>query len=174
EYAKKDPDNRLLWRMPYHRLEVEAIRDSVLAVSGRLNPAMFGPSVLPPIPKEALEGNSDPDKVWKASDERSATRRTIYVHTKRALMVPLLETLDFCDTARTAAKRSVSTVAPQALMLFNGGFVNPQAKHLAERLARDAGPDPGKQIDLAFQLALCREPTPKEHERLLAFMKEQA
>jgi hypothetical protein len=173
EYAEKDPDNRLLWRMPYHRLEVEAIRDSVLAVSGRLNVAMYGPSVLPPIPKEALDGNSDPDKVWKASDERSAARRTIYVHTKRALMVPLLETLDFCDTARTAAKRSVSTVAPQALMLFNGDFVNQQAKHLADRLARDAGPDPARQIDLAFQLALCREPTAKERERLLAFMKEQ-
>lgn len=170
EYAEKDPETRLLWRVPYHRLEVEAIRDSVLTVSGRLNHAMYGKSVLPPIPKEVLEGNSDPDKVWHASDERSASRRTIYVHTKRALMFPLLDTLDFCDTAKTAARRNVTTVAPQALSLFNGDFVNQQAKYFAERLEREAGPDFGTQIDLAYRLSLCRPPTERERQRLSAFM----
>ena len=84
--------------MPYRRLEVEAIRDSMLAASGQLNPTMYGPSMYPHIPPAALEGSSDPDKIWKASDEREASRRTIYAFIKRSLVVPMLEVLDLCDT----------------------------------------------------------------------------
>ena len=94
EYAAKDPEDRLLWRMPYQRLEVEAIRDSALAASGQLNPAMFGPSMYPHIPPAALEGSSDPDKIWKESDETEASRRTIYAFLKRSMVVPMLEVLD--------------------------------------------------------------------------------
>ena len=75
----------------------------VLAVTGRLNRQMSGPGVFPPIPKEALEGHSDPKTVWTPSDEWSASRRTIYAVLKRSLTVPLLETLDLCDTARSTA-----------------------------------------------------------------------
>ena len=87
-------------------------------------------------------------------------------------MFPLLDTLDFCDTAKTAARRNVTTVAPQALTLFNGDFVNQQAKYFAERLEREAGPDLGRQIDLAYRLALCRPSTQRERRRLLDFAKE--
>ncbi|HLW65074.1 MAG TPA: DUF1549 and DUF1553 domain-containing protein [Gemmataceae bacterium] len=167
----QDPENRLLWRQNLRRLDVEAIRDSVLAVSGQLNRAMYGPSVLPPMPKEVLEGNSDPKTVWKASSERDACRRTIYVHTKRSLMLPLLDTLDFCDTTRSAAKRNVTTVSPQALMLFNGEFVNEQAKYFAQRLRKEAGPDAASRVDLAFRLALCRPPSAAERERMLSFLR---
>jgi hypothetical protein len=72
--AAKDADNRLLWRFPYRRLEAEAIRDSVLAVSGRLNPKMYGPSMYPFVPKEALAGSSDPDQIWKPFVEHEASR----------------------------------------------------------------------------------------------------
>jgi mono/diheme cytochrome c family protein len=78
-YQAEDPENRLWWRMPYRRLEAEAIRDSMLAVSGRLNRKMFGPSVFPAVQPQALEGSSDPDKIWKASPEEEASRRSIYV-----------------------------------------------------------------------------------------------
>ena len=61
---------------------------------------------------------------------------------KRSLIVPMLEVLDFCDTARSAARRSITSVPTQALTLLNGDFVNRQARHLADRLERDAGPDP--------------------------------
>jgi hypothetical protein len=167
----QDPDNRLLWHQNLRRLEVEAIRDSMLTVSGQLNGAMYGPSVLPPMPKEVLEANSDPKTVWKSSTERDACRRTIYVHTKRSLMLPLLDTLDFCDTTRSAAKRNVTTVSPQALMLFNGDFVNQQAKYFAQRLRREAGPDTASRVDLAYRLALCRPPSAAERERMLAFLR---
>jgi hypothetical protein len=125
-----------------------------------------------PIPKEALEGNSDPKTVWTPSDEWSASRRTVYAVVKRSLTNPLLETLDLCDTARSTAKRSTTTVAPQALTLFNGDFINQQAKYLAERLQHEAGPEEAKQIDLAYRLALCRPPTDREVDLMRAFLKK--
>ncbi len=173
DYAAKDPENTRLWRFPYKRLEVEAIRDAVLAVSGKLNRQMFGPWMYPEVPKEALAAHADLDKIWKPFDEKDGSRRTIYAHIKRSMVVPLLEVLDLCDTARSADKRQVTTVAPQALMLFNGAFVNRQARHFAERLHREAGPDPAKQIDRAFLLALCRPPTEKERQVLTRFLQRE-
>jgi hypothetical protein len=173
QYALKDPEDRLLWRVPYQRLEVEAIRDSALAVTGQLNPKMFGPSTYPHIPPAALEGNSDPDKIWKESDEREASRRTIYAFLKRSMVVPMLEVLDLCDTSRTSAKRQNTSVATQALTLFNGDFVNRQAQHFAERLRKEAGNNPSKQIDLAYRLALARRPKPAETGTLLDFLKRE-
>ena len=173
-YGTEDPENRLLWRFPYRRLEVEAIRDSMLAVSGRLNPKMYGPSMYPVVPEAALKGHSDPDKIWKPFDEEEASRRTIYAFIKRSLIVPMLEVLDFCDTARSSAARVNTTVAPQALTLFNGDFVNRQARHLACRLMREAGGDPGKQIDRAYRLALARPPSPGQRGSMLQFLKEES
>jgi hypothetical protein len=172
--AAEDPENLLLWRVPYRRLEVEAIRDSMLAVSGQLNPKMYGPSMYPQVPKEALEGSSDPDKIWKASDEREAARRTIYAHIKRSMIVPLLEVLDVCDTTRTSAKRNVTSVAPQALTLLNGDFTNRQARHFAERLMREVGTDADRQIERAYVLALGRLPAATEREALRGFLRREA
>ena len=98
-------------RPPAARLEAEAIRDSMLSVSGRLNPTMFGPAVYPPIPRGALEGNSDPDKIWPTSAEPEASRRSVYVFLKRSLMVPMLEVLDLCDTIKSCPRRQTTTVA---------------------------------------------------------------
>src|SRR5206468_692026 len=70
----------------------------------------------------------------------------------------------------SAARRPVTTVAPQALMLFNGDFVNEQARHLAERLRREGGDDLGRQFDLLYRLLLCRPPTAKETKALRAFV----
>ncbi len=173
EYGSKDPEARLLWRMPYKRLEVEAIRDSMLAISGQLNTKMYGPSVYPVIPAAALEGSSDPDKIWKASAEEDASRRTVYVFLKRSMIVPMLDVMDLCDTARSAAKRQNTSVATQALTLFNGEFVNRQAGYLAQRLRREAGEDAGKQIDLAWRLALARPPRAEETRAMVEFLKRE-
>jgi hypothetical protein len=172
DYARADPENDAFWRFPYRRLEAEAIRDSVLAVSGQLNPKMFGPSMFPPIPKDALAGNSDLDKIWKASDPREASRRTIYAFAKRALVIPMLEVLDVCDSARSAERRLVTTVAPQALNLFNGDFIQEQAKHFAQRVQREAGDDPNGQIEKAYRLALARRPSAAERDRLREFLND--
>jgi hypothetical protein len=172
EYGTSDPENRLLWRFPYRRLEAEAIRDQVLAASGRLNRAFFGPGVRPAIQPAALEGHSDPKIVWKPDPTEIAERRTVYVHVKRSLLVPLVETLDLCDTTRSAARRPVTTVAPQALMLFNGAFVNEQARHLADRLERESTTLDG-QIDRAFRLVVCRPAAQSERRLLREYVERQ-
>ena len=174
EYGIEDPQSRLLWRVPYTRLEVEAVRDSMLAVTGRLNRKMYGPSMLPPISEAALEGHSDPDKIWKPSSEDEAARRTIYAFIKRSMVIPMLEVLDLCDTTRSTAKRTVTSVAPQALTLFNGDFVNEQARYFAERLVWEVGLDPEKQIERAYLLALVRPPTALEQGRMTAFLSREA
>ncbi|MBL8218048.1 MAG: PSD1 domain-containing protein [Bryobacterales bacterium] len=173
EYQKQDPENRLLWRVPVKRLEAEAIRDSVLAISGRLNPTMYGPSVFPPVQPQALEGSSDPDKIWKASPEEDASRRSIYVFVKRSLILPMLEVLDLCDTARSSAQRLTTSVPTQALTLFNGDFVNQQARYLAARLLREAGSDERRQVELAYRLAFARRPAEPELREMLAFLERE-
>ena len=173
EYLAADPENRLFWRFPYKRLEAEAIRDSILAVSGRLNPKMFGPSVFPPVQPQALEGSSDPDKIWKASPEEEASRRSVYVFVKRSLILPMLEMLDLCDTVRSSAQRLTTSVPTQALTLFNGDFVNQQSRYLAARLQSEAGPVRAAQIDLAYRLAFARLPDPAEKREMLTFLEKE-
>ena len=174
-YASLDPENRLLWRRPYRRLEVEVIRDAMLAASGELNRQMYGPSMYPSIPTAALAGHSDdPAKIWQPSDQVTASRRTIYAFVKRSLIVPLLDVLDFCDTARSTARRSVTSVPTQALTLLNGDFVNRQARRLADRLERDAGLDPTGQIERAYLLTLCRMPREAEVAAMLRFLAQES
>ena len=170
----EDPEDRLLWRLPYRRLEVEAIRDAILSASGRLNPAMYGPSMYPAVPKGALEGNSDPDKIWKASPEPEASRRTIYAFVKRTMLVPMIEVLDFCDTTRSAPRRPVTNTAPQALALFNGDFVAAQSEHFADRLIREVGDDRTKLVDRAYRLALGRPATAAEVDSWRKFLDHEA
>jgi hypothetical protein len=162
KYAARDPENNLLWHKPYQRLEVEAIRDSILAISGKLDRTMYGPSMYPFVPAEILEGHADKTSIWPAFKEADANRRTVYAYVKRSMIVPFLEVMDLCDTTRPAPKRLVTSVAPQALTMFNGDFVNRQAGYFAERLQREAGPDLADQVQLAYRLALCREPTRRE------------
>jgi hypothetical protein len=173
ECAAVDPDNRLLWRRSPARLEVETIRDSMLAVSGQLGTAIYGPPIYPFIPREALESHADKATIWPAYDERAAARRTVYAFTKRSLLVPLLEVLDLCDTTRSSPKRSVTTVPTQALTLFNSDFVVQQATHLARRLRLEAGEVLDAQIELAWRLALCRRPTADELTALRQFVRDE-
>ncbi len=171
-YGEQDPRNVKLWRFPYRRLEVEAIRDSMLSVTGQLRRQMGGPGVYLEIPPEVLAGNSDPNVVWPKFDEAAASRRTVYAFVKRGLVVPFLEVLDVCDTTRSTELRSRTTIAPQALTLFNGDFATRQARYLAERLIREAGNDPKGQIELAYRLTLCRPPTANETATILRFLAE--
>jgi hypothetical protein len=172
-YDAADPENRLLWHLPYRRLEVEPLRDSMLVVSGRLNPTMHGRGVFVPIPQAAIEANTDKESVWKTSSEADASRRTIYAFVKRGLIVPMLEVLDLCDTVNSSARRQVTTVSPQALTLFNGDFVNQQARHFAARLQKEAGQGARRQIERAYRLALCREPSHQETAGMLRFVEDE-
>lgn len=158
----------------YRRLEVEAIRDSMLAVSGTLNSKRFGPAFRPAIPLAAVEANTDKASVWKPSEEPEASRRSVYAFIKRGLVIPMFETLDLADTVSSCPQRQVTTVAPQALTLFNGEFTQNQARALAERLRREAGDDANQQIELVYRLALCREPTEQEQAQMQSFLADES
>jgi hypothetical protein len=171
---EQDPLNLLLWRFPYRRLQVEALRDSMLAASGKLNRKMYGPGTYLHIPPQALEGHADRASIWKPFDEQEASRRTVYALVKRSLLVPMLEVLDLCDTTRSTDVRNITSVPTQALTLFNGDFVNRQAAHLAGRAVREAGTDQKKQITQIWRLALCRPPEPEELSAIDAWLTEEA
>jgi hypothetical protein len=171
--AGVDPRVESLSHWRQRRLEAEVVRDSILAVSGRLNPQMSGPSVFPPIPRAVLEGQSRPGEGWGKSTENEASRRSVYVFVKRVLGVPELELLDTPDTTFSCDQRPVSTTGPQALTFLNGEFIQQQARYFADRLIREAGNDPVAQIKRAFELALCRPPRPEEVRTSLNFLAQQ-
>jgi hypothetical protein len=167
ETLRKDPDNRLFSRMNRLRLEGEIIRDSLLAVSGRLNRKLGGPSVFPPIPAEALQGA----KGWTASASKSDhVRRSVYIFARRNLRFPFLEAFDLPDSNLSCPKRERSTTAPQALALLNAEDAIEAANSLATRLAREASDE--QRIDLAYTLTLGRRPTSGERQLASAFLQQ--
>jgi len=174
EAVEKDPAGDLLWRFPPRRLEAEAIRDCVLAASGRLNHERGGPSVYPTISADVLASQSRPGNGWGKSEGDQALRRSVYVFVKRTLLVPELEVLDFPDTNGTCEQRVVSTVAPQALTWLNGQFIRDAAAQFADRLVREAGEDPAARVELAYRLAFARPPSDKELHAVLEFLARHA
>jgi mono/diheme cytochrome c family protein len=153
-----DPENRLYWRMNRLRLEGEVIRDSLLAISGKLNLEAGGPGVFPPIPEDALKGA----KGWTVSkDPRDHCRRSVYIFARRNLRFPFLEVFDAPDNNLSCPSRECSTTAPQALTLLNADDVLAAAKTLATRLMEEA-PTNEKRIELAYRLTLGRSPTERE------------
>jgi cytochrome c553 len=158
-----DPDNALLWRQNLRRLEAEAVRDTILAVSGQLNLKMGGRGIFPTLPKEVLATQSRPGYGWENNTPKEEqARRSVYIFVKRTLGVPLLDVLDFASPDSSQAKRSVTTIAPQALILLNGEFVQEQATAFADRLIREGGRDPEANIRRMFRLAVARLPTAEE------------
>jgi hypothetical protein len=168
--AKADPDNLLLWRHARSRLDGESIRDALLAVSGRLNRSMGGPSVFPELPAE-LTKLSSKGKAWPVSpNPLDRDRRSLYVFTRRNLRYPFFEAFDRPDTNASCPKRAVTTIAPQALSLLNGKLALDSSRALADRVAREAGPDASARVDRAYRLALGRGPDPVERRLAEGFL----
>ena len=167
-----DPENRLFWRAPRVRLEAEAIRDEIMAVSGALDRTLGGPSIFPYIDPDLFEESSRRTWRGKPDDDPTTWRRSIYVFLKRSIRYPMFETFDQPNLVNPADRRNRTTIAPQALILMNNGMVLTQAKVFAERLKKDAGDDPAKQIDRAFRLALSRPPDAFERKQSLAFVQK--
>jgi hypothetical protein len=168
EAAAVDADNRLLWRYPARRLEAEAVRDTMLAVSGQLNPRMGGPSYRP---FTITVFNST---FYTLLDEAAPEmlRRTVYRMNVNSAKNPVLDSLDCPDPSVKAPRRAVTTTPLQALELMNNAFVLRQAKHFAERVAREAGEDTAARVALAYRLALGRGPTATEKGRAVYHVRE--
>ncbi len=168
--AKKDPFNRLLWRFPPHRLEGEVIRDSMLAVAGRLNPQVGGPSVMPPLPA----GMPKPRGGWEPTDDPAQqTRRSIYIFVRRNARFPMMEAFDMPDTHESCARRNITTTAPQALALLNDAQTVEWARSFAGRVLDEAGDDRAQQIERAYLLAYNRPPDGFEKDAAQTFLDKQ-
>ena len=154
-----DPDNHLVWRQSLRRLEAEAIRDTLLSISGEINLKMYGPSVFPTLPPDVRDNGNPANAGWVDSPVDEQKRRSVYMVVKRALKVPFLESLDFANSTSPAGVRPVTTTAPQALMFLNDAFVHGRAAALADRIIRDA---PSDGIGTLYQHVLQRKPTNAE------------
>jgi hypothetical protein len=166
EYSAVDFANESWYRTNRRRLEAEALRDAMLAVSGELNPQAGGPGFFPPVSADALEGLSMKAAAWRTSPPEEQRRRTIYMFTKRSLLSPLLTAFDLADTTQPCVQRNVTTVAPQALALLNNEFVHERSTAFAKRVRNEAGSALDAQIERAWWLALGR--APREAEKLAA------
>jgi hypothetical protein len=172
--AAKDPDDRLLWRRRPQRLEAEILRDAVLCVSGALNQEAFGPAFKPPIPPEAILARNTKDPYPKDLRDTEAThRRSVYMFHKRVVQHPLMQAFDGPDAVVTCGRRSITTVAPQALALLNDTFVRDRAADMARRLLAEGGATPQGWVTRGFALAVSRTPTDAERASAVQFLEAQ-
>ncbi len=148
--ATIDPDNRLWWRRPLVRLEAEAVRDAMLAVSGRLDPRPYGPGSL----------------------DEGMTRRSIYFTVKRSQLIPSLVQLDFPESLQGIGQRVTTTVAPQALLMLNSPHVRASARAFAERLRPLADKSLEDAVTAGYERAIGRPPTAEERAAAVGFLRQ--
>ncbi|HVJ86642.1 MAG TPA: DUF1553 domain-containing protein, partial [Caulifigura sp.] len=153
EARKVDPENRLYWRMNRRRREFESLRDSWLAVSGKLEPQLFGRPV--DIEKQPYTG-----------------RRTIYELVDRNNLPGLLRTFDFPTPDASSAQRPQTTVPQQALYGMNSPFIQQLAEALAARTGQSTNPE--GRIDQMFRLALSRTARPDERQQFAGAIADKA
>lgn len=161
-----DAGNRLLWRMNTRRMEAEAIRDSILALSGTLNLKMGGPGY------ESFEyiDKFAPEFHFFTQNELSLWRRTIYRFAPRNAPDPFLTVLDCPNPNNHTPVRTHTNTALQPLALLNNEFVLLQSNYFAERLADTCGEDPDEQIQTAFRMTFARNPSVREVELARGFL----
>ena len=152
-----DPENRLLWRMNLKRLEAEAVRDAILVASGKLDRRLGGAPAL-------LEHDTAGLQKVKATEEdpNAPFRRSLYILARRNYTLNFLENFDYPKVQVNCTARTNSVTPLQSLTLMNDPFLVEQATYLAERVREQAGDDPEKRVEKAYQIALSRQPTPDE------------
>ncbi|MGE0756479.1 MAG: DUF1553 domain-containing protein [Pirellulaceae bacterium] len=168
EGMAQDAESRWLWRYPPRRLDMEPIRDSMLAVSGVLDLTMGGPGFLVFRPNTNYVRVYDPKDEWGPGD----WRRMIYAHRVRMAQDGVFGAFDCPDAGQPAPRRGRSTTAMQALNLLNSTFVHQQAELFAARLVNEAGGDEAARMRRAFQLTCGRNPTSDEADAVLPVARE--
>ncbi len=152
----KDPENRLLWRYPRRRLEVEAIRDSMLAVAGNLDRTPGG-SLLGTANFQYVTNDQSANQA-----QYDAPRRSLYLPVIRNAVFDVFQVFDFVEPSYLNGKRGATVVAPQALFLLNGDFVLREARAFAESLLGKPDLDDDARIRDAYLRAFARLPAPAE------------
>ena len=164
--ARIDADARLLWRFPPRRLEAEAIRDSMLQISGKLNLQTGGRGFDFFNQRGGLS-----DYHPKETFEAAGWRRMIYAHKVRMQAVDIFGAFDCPDAGQMKPRRTRSITPVQSLSLLNSPFANRQAGFFAARVRREAGENPEAQVTHAFRLATARDPNPRELATLTTLAK---
>jgi mono/diheme cytochrome c family protein len=169
DLARIDAGNQFLWRMNRRRLEAEAIRDSVLAVSGKLRHEMGGPGFRP----FGFEDDHSPRYLYHEHepDDPASHRRSIYRFIVRSVPDPFMTALDCADPSLIVDRRNETMTALQALALLNNDFMVRMAEHFAERV-QGAGDDVASRIAAAYRLALGRSPSAEELSVLVPLAEE--
>jgi hypothetical protein len=165
----KDPENRLLHRANIQRLEAEAIRDSLLLISGRLDDRLEGGSVMPHL-TEFMEGRGRPAHSGPLDGDG---RRSIFINVRRNFLTPMFLAFDFPTPFTTMGRRSSSNVPAQALTLMNNPFVVQQAELWVERCSTSA-PTPAERIQRLYRTAFSRPATGEELRAAEEFLATQA
>ncbi|MDA0204281.1 MAG: PSD1 and planctomycete cytochrome C domain-containing protein [Acidobacteria bacterium] len=169
---EKDPTDTFLWRYPVRRLEGETIRDVILSASGQINLEAGGEAFYPAIPDSVREGYQAGR--WILTKEGPETwRRSIYSYWKRGMKLPMFEVHDQPDPNVTTEKRNISTVSTQALTLLNSEFTLLQARHLADRVVREAPADLSAQVKRLYRITISRAPSERELAFALKFLNEE-
>ena len=158
-----DPDNVLLSRFPLRRLDADAIRDSILKVSGRLDETPFGPA-------DEIEVKPEGEVIAKDSPE--GQRRSIYIQQRRSKPVTMLEAFDLPQLKPNCLRRTNSTVASQALQMMNSGMPRTSSRYMAGRIIDVAGDDPAAQIERVYLTALGRPASVEEKARGVSMLTE--
>lgn len=165
----QDPQNLWLQHYPIRRLEAEAIRDGILAVSGRLDPTFFGP----PVPVHLtpfMQGRGRPRESGPLDGDG---RRSIYQAIRRNFLPPMMLTFDFPVPFSTFGKRNVSNVPAQSLNLMNDPFVREQAEYWAQNITAMPEATFQERLNRTYKLAFARLPSAEERQKAQAFFKEQ-
>lgn len=173
EVARIDPDNRLLSYRSIKRLEGEALRDSILAVSGNLSSVLGGRGFFPNLDGDIVAGGSRPGLGWSISSEAERSRRSLYTFIKRSMRDPLVEAFDYGNTTSSLSERPVTTVAPQALILLNSSWTYEQADALASWAMRAGLNSTNDAIAIMFERAMGRAPTSEELDLLSQFAESK-
>ena len=174
--AKTDPDNKLLWRYQRRRMEAEAVRDSMLEISGLLNPKMGGPGVFPPLPPGVatqLSATAAAGGWRKETDTAQNNRRSVYIFVRRNLRYPMLQEFDSANTFESCDFRKNTVTAPQSLDLLNNDLMTEWAQSFAGRVLNDSGLTPQAQVDRAFKLVYGRAASADEQKMASDFLARQ-
>ena len=166
-----DPENAFLWRASRQRLEAEALRDSILAVSGKLNPQLGGPGIKPRIRADLLTASQRNKWPVLTSEGPAQWRRSVYIYAKRQLLMPMMELFDAPTTTDSCAERMQSVVPTQALVLMNDEFVEDHAGFLALRAVAEAGEHLSRVIERMQSLALAKPAGPERLKQAVAFVE---
>jgi hypothetical protein len=165
---EKDPSNLLLHRFSVRRIESEVLRDSILAISGRLDLSLYGPPI-PVFLTPFMQGRGRPGNSGPLD---GAGRRSVYQSVNRNFLNPFMLTFDTPQPATTVGRRAKSNVPAQALIMLNSEFVHAQSDVWAKRLA--ASPPDTDVVALAYRQAFARLPDENESRVMKQFVQELA